>query len=66
MEKLLKEINLTIEDIDINYPKRSAFAGAKHLILVLKDRKKLAEMSYHFERVKALMQQEGLVTIDLV
>ena len=66
VETLLKEFNLTIADIDINYPVRFAFAGAKHLIVVLKDRKKLAEMSYHFERVKALMQQEGLVTIDLL
>ncbi len=66
VETLLKEFNLTIADVDINYPVRFAFAGAKHLIVVLKDRKKLAEMSYHFERVKALMQQEGLVTIDLL
>ncbi|MHB0967924.1 MAG: PhzF family phenazine biosynthesis protein [Bellilinea sp.] len=66
VDTLLKEFNLTIADVDINYPVRFAFAGAKHLIVVLKDRKKLAEMSYHFERVKALMQQEGLVTIDLL
>ena len=66
VETLLKEFNLTIADVDINYPVRFAFAGAKHLIVVLKDRKKLAEMSYHFERVKALMQQEDLVTIDLL
>jgi PhzF family phenazine biosynthesis protein len=66
VEKLLNEFNLTVADIETNYPVRFAFAGAKHLILVLKERKKLAEMSYHFERVKALMQLEGLVTIDLL
>jgi len=66
VEKLLKEFSLTIADIDTNYPVHFAFAGAKHLIVVLKDRKKLAEMSYHFERVKALMQQEGLTTINLL
>jgi PhzF family phenazine biosynthesis protein len=66
VEKLLKEFNLTIADIDANYPIRFAFAGAKHLIIVLKDRQKLAEMSYPFERVKALMQAEGLVTISLM
>lgn len=66
VEKVLKEFNWTIADLNSQFPVRFAFAGAKHLILVLKDRKKLAEMSYAFERVKALMQQEGLVTIDLV
>lgn len=66
VEKLLIEFNLTVADLDTNYPVRFAFAGAKHLIVVLKDRKKLAEMSYHFERVKALMQEEGLVTIDML
>lgn len=66
VEKILKEFNLTIADLDANYPVRFAFAGAKHLILVLKDRKKLAEMSYHFEQVKTLMQDEDLVTIDLL
>ena len=66
VEKILKEFNLTSADLDANYPVRFAFAGAKHLIVVLKDRKTLAEMSYHFEQVKTLMQDEGLVTINLL
>jgi PhzF family phenazine biosynthesis protein len=66
VEKLLQEFNLTIADINANYPIRFAFAGAKHLIIVLKDRQKLAEMSYHFERVRDLMREKGLVTINLL
>lgn len=66
VEKILTEFNLTAADLDAKYPLRFAFAGAKHLIVVLKERKKLAEISYHFERVKALMQQEDLVTIDML
>jgi len=66
VEKILNAFNLSAADLEPNYPVRFAFAGAKHLILVLKDRKKLAEMSYPFERVKTLMEQEGLVTIDLL
>lgn len=66
VDKVLKEFNWTINDIDVNYPVVFAYAGAKHLILVLKDRNKLAEMSYHFAAVKALMQQEDLTTIDLL
>ncbi|MFO7584501.1 MAG: PhzF family phenazine biosynthesis protein [Anaerolineales bacterium] len=66
VKKILAEFDLTAADLDTNYPVRFAFAGAKHLIVVLKERKKLAEISYHFERVKALMQQEDLVTIDML
>lgn len=66
VEKILAEFDLTTADLDSNYPIRFAFAGAKHLIVVLKERQKLAEISYDFERVKALMKQEGLVTIDML
>jgi PhzF family phenazine biosynthesis protein len=66
VHKILNEFNLSDADLDANFPVRFAFAGVKHLMLFLKDRRKLAEMSYDFEHVKALMQQEGLTTIDLL
>jgi PhzF family phenazine biosynthesis protein len=64
--KTLNEFNLSMEDLDASLPVRFAFAGAKHLIIVLKDRKKLSEMSYHFDRLKVLMQSEDLVTINML
>ena len=45
VSKILNEFNWSSEDLDANYPVRFAFAGVKHLILVLKDRKTLADMS---------------------
>ncbi|MCF6264627.1 MAG: PhzF family phenazine biosynthesis protein [Xanthomonadales bacterium] len=66
VNKILTEFNLTTDNLDADFPVRFAFAGAKHLILFLKDRKKLAEMAYHFERLKNLMQKEGVVTINLL
>jgi len=66
VDKMLQEFNLSMKDLDENYPVRFAFAGIKHLILFLKDRKKLAEMSYPFDPVKTLMQQEDLTTISLL
>jgi len=66
VKTILNEFNLSIDDLHTNYPVHFAFAGAKHLIVVLKDRKKLADMSYHFDPVKILMQKEGLVTINMV
>jgi len=64
--KLLDNFNFSISDLNPDYPVSFAFAGAKHLIVVLTEHKKLAEMSYAFEPVKALMKQEALVTINLV
>jgi PhzF family phenazine biosynthesis protein len=64
--KVLKEFNLAISDLNAKFPLRFAFAGAKHLMLVLQDHEKLKTMSYHFENVKALMAKEDLVTIDLL
>ncbi|WKZ40957.1 MAG: PhzF family phenazine biosynthesis protein [Anaerolineales bacterium] len=64
--KVLAAFNLTKEQLDPRFPVRLAGAGAKHLIIFLKERKTLAEMSYPFEEVRALMAEHGLVTISLL
>jgi PhzF family phenazine biosynthesis protein len=66
MDKVLASFHLRPDDLNTNFPVRFANAGATHLILVLKDRKTLAEMKYPFEEVKALMAEQGLVTISLL
>ncbi|MGD8295011.1 MAG: PhzF family phenazine biosynthesis protein [Desulfobacterales bacterium] len=66
VEKLLDNFNFSISDLDPKYPVSFAFAGAKHLIIVLSEHEKLKEMSYEFEPVKSLMQKEGLTTINLI
>ncbi len=66
VEKVLAAFKLKDDDIDPAFPIRFASAGAKHLIIVLKDRKTLAEMSYPFNEVKALMAEQRLITISLL
>ncbi|MCF6299825.1 MAG: PhzF family phenazine biosynthesis protein [Proteobacteria bacterium] len=66
VNNVLALFNLTRSKLDPKFPVRFAFAGAKHLILVLQERKTLAEMDYQFEAVKSLMLKEGLVTISLL
>jgi len=58
VDKILASFKLTVDDLNPNFPVRFANAGAKHLILVL--------MNYPFEEVKALMAEQGLVTISLL
>ena len=66
VDKMLALFNLAADDLNADFPVRFANAGAKHLILVLKERKTLADMKYPFEEVKALMAEQGLVTISLL
>jgi len=66
MNKILALFNLSKGDLNTVFPVRFAYAGAKHLIVVLKDRETLADMEYPFEEVKALMAEQGLITISLL
>ncbi len=66
VEKILAEFQLNQGQLDARFPVRIAGAGAKHLILFLKDRQTLADMKYDFDAVRALMMEKGLITISLL
>jgi PhzF family phenazine biosynthesis protein len=66
VERVLVAFSLNKESIHTEFPIRFAFAGAKHLILIVQERKTLAEMNYQFEIVKALMAEEDLITISML
>jgi PhzF family phenazine biosynthesis protein len=66
VDKVLAAFNLENDSLDPAFPVWFAFAGAKHLILAVKNRKTLTDMSYQFDVVKALMADEGLVTISVL
>jgi PhzF family phenazine biosynthesis protein len=66
VESIFKLFQFDATDTDQRFPVRFAFAGAKHLVIVLKKRETLSEMSYHFEKTKALMLREDLTTISLL
>jgi PhzF family phenazine biosynthesis protein len=66
VEKILAAFQLKDEDLDPAFLIRFAFGGVKHLIIFVKERKTLAEMSYPFEEVKALMDEQELTTISIL
>lgn len=66
VEKALALFGFTKEDLDPRIPPGFAEGGATHLVLALKDRAKLAAMSYDLEAGRDLMNAAGLVTIALV
>ncbi len=53
-------------DLDPALPPRIAYAGARHLVLAAATRERLADLSYDFARLEALMQRLGLTTVQLV
>ncbi len=66
VDKILAGFHMERGQLDPNFPIRHAGAGAKHLILFVKDRATLADMKYDFDTVRALMMAEGLITISLL
>ncbi|WP_405781303.1 PhzF family phenazine biosynthesis protein [Streptomyces sp. NBC_01378] len=53
-------------DLDPAFPPRIAYAGARHLVLAPATRARLADLSYDFARLEALMHRLGLTTVQLV
>ena len=66
INEVLNEFNLKKKDINLDYPIRFAYAGAKHIIIVLKKHIKLKEMKYEFESLKSVMKKEDLTTVNLL
>lgn len=54
------------DDLDGAIPSARAYAGAWHLVLAVADSRRLAALDYDFDRLKALMLQDGLTTLQLV
>ena len=63
---VLDALHWSADDLDPAYPVRLANAGAQHLILVTKTRKRLAELDYDFDALAAIMAEHGLITLQLI
>lgn len=63
---LLTLFGITAQDLDPRLPPTMGFAGNKHPLITLKDRSKLASMSYDFDAGLKLMQDHNLTTINLL
>jgi PhzF family phenazine biosynthesis protein len=66
VDRVLEGFNLSRADLDPVFPVSFASAGARHLILFLRERDILAGMQYQFDRVRNLMLEQSLITISLL
>jgi PhzF family phenazine biosynthesis protein len=53
-------------DLDPAIPPARAFAGAWHLVIAVANERRLADLHYDFDGLKALMLREGLTTLQLI
>jgi len=54
------------DELEPGIPPARAYAGAWHLVLAVRERSRLDQLDYDFERLKELMQRDGLTTLQLV
>jgi PhzF family phenazine biosynthesis protein len=66
VEAALGLFSYTVADLDPRLPPAIAEAGARHLVLGLTSRQKLAAMHYDLEQGRRFMMAAGLVTISPV
>lgn len=62
----LDALGWRIEELDPKLPPRIAYAGARHLILAVSTRSRLANLAYDFERLAEYMTIRHLTTLNLV
>ncbi|GAB3834304.1 PhzF family phenazine biosynthesis isomerase [Kribbella italica] len=54
------------EELDPELPPYVAYAGARHLVLAVSTRERLADLDYDFDRLLAYMLERDLTTLQLV
>ena len=66
LERVLEALDWRPEELDPALPPMLAYAGAWHLVLAAGSAARLARLDYDFERLKALMADAGLTTLQLL
>lgn len=66
LDAALAALGWSRDDLDPLLPPARAFAGAWHLVLGVRSAARLARLEYHFDRLRALMLEDGLTTLQLV
>ncbi|MFD7519026.1 PhzF family phenazine biosynthesis protein [Streptomyces niveus] len=66
LTEALAALDWPAADLDPALPPRIAYAGARHLVIGAATRARLADLSYDFARLEALMHRLELTTVQLV
>ncbi|MDX6205162.1 MAG: hypothetical protein QOF39_1219 [Frankiales bacterium] len=65
VEEVLAALGWAVADLDPALPPMTAYAGARHLVLAVASRERLAALDYDFDRLLAVMTGHRWVTVLL-
>ena len=66
LDETLNALDWSREDLDPDLPAKIAYAGNDHLVLAAASRERLSRLDYDFDRLAAVMDQQGWTTVHLV
>lgn len=66
INNIIDAFSFSKNDLNEKYPIKVSFSGINNLILFVKSKKILQEMKYDFEKVKELMINKNIVTINIL
>ena len=66
LQEALDCLHWSCDDLDGSLPPVKAYGGAWHLVLAVRGADTLANLDYRFDALRALMEREGLTTLQLV
>ncbi|NQZ22790.1 MAG: PhzF family phenazine biosynthesis isomerase [Colwellia sp.] len=64
--KALSALGWNLADLDPNIPPARAFGGNWHLVLAVKSKQRLDDLSYNFVALKKIMLEDDLTTLQLI
>ena len=62
----LTALGWSLNDLDMNIPPARAFAGNWHLVLAVRSKQRLDNLTYDFEALKTIMLADDLTTLQLI
>jgi PhzF family phenazine biosynthesis protein len=66
INNIIDAFSFSRNDLNEKYPIKVSFSGINNLILFIKNKNTLQEMKYDFEKVKELMINKNIVTINIL
>lgn len=66
LKETLSALGWSLADLDNKIPPARAFGGNWHLVLATKSKQRLDDLSYDFDRLKKIMLDDDLTTLQLI
>lgn len=66
LSKALEALHWNEQELDPELPPARAFAGNWHLVIAVKSKSRLDNLNYDFDKLKALMLENDLTTLQLI